>query len=231
MTDLSVTTYNVGSRNDDKLDADLDRLCAKPGVVALQECGDRQQMLARKGWWLLQGEEDGKAKVALLVHRDYPVIKSGYFKLSNRTFVGDWGAGPEVIATKWIAWAQFGVGERKVRVGCLHYVPSVQQESTNPGSDKRRDLYRKQVQRTVKWEKKGRVTHLFCGDFNATPDFFLLDPLKKAGLGHRSAPSHGKRDIDQHWFRRTDWLSVSNAHALDGYSSDHKPVRLLYVIT
>lgn len=86
--------------------------------------------------------------------------------------------------------------------------------------DHRQDLYRKQVRRTLDWEDRGRASHLLAGDFNATPDSNLLDPLRQAGLRVRYAASHGGRAIDQHWHRPTRWLEAGKAQALDGFSSD-----------
>ncbi|CAI9417429.1 hypothetical protein [Nocardioides sp. T2.26MG-1] len=234
---LLVATYNVGSRSDAHVLDDLRRL-ADLGVrvFLLQEVADRHHMLARfaeaAGFQLHQGDSNDQGHVAVLVHDDYPIKSAGYWRCTDRTEVGDWGAGPRVLAAKWIAWVEIEVAGRVLWFGSTHFPPSVQRKKATPGRARRRALFARQVVAVRAWWTTRRGGKVLGTDDNATTAFPLLRALRVIGRAGRrgarvvlrTAASHGHRPIDKIRVAWRRWLKVSPAQALDGYSSDHRPV-------
>lgn len=216
---MRVATWNLGSASDEAVLHGLIRLAEHRDAIGVQEAGDRKAVLAKfaavTGWRVLRGVEPGQAKVCLLVAPQVKVGKTGWYACTPATYVGPLGAGPSRVSAKWVTWAVLD----GVRVGVTHMVASVQTPPF-PGRKRRRALYADHIAKAVEWAK-GHPTTVLMGDFNATRDYFQLDPLRKANLRCHTRPSHGDRAIDQHWTRG---LAVTDVRALDGYKSDHKPV-------
>lgn len=231
---LRVATYNVGDGPiHDKLN-DLARLLHRqPHAVLLCEVGDRGILLAvtarRHGYNLHRGSSDGQGKVAVLLRNDLPMLDSGYWPCSPRLFVGAWGAGPDVLDAKWIAWVRTKYAGRRLYIGATHAVPSVQRKSKSPGLAKRRGLYALHMARLRLWFTR-RGVKIVGGDFNATSDFFMLRGLKCTGLTVATQPSHGRRAIDQLWTKVRLAVRLRSVVALLDYSSDHRPVLADYAI-
>lgn len=227
---FDLCTYNAGNATKDRVERDLSRLARRFQVVGLQEVADQKRAMNATGAQVLTGEGNGEGKVALLVAPGVPIVATGYVHCTKRSRVGSWGAGPGVTDAKGIRWATVVLDGAPVTVGSTHLVSSVQRPARGPiarvGRARRLALYRKHIAAIVAWVESVDGPLVLVGDFNAVPDFNLLDPLRKAGLTCASAPSHGKRDIDHLWSRGID--PVAAAEALDGYSSDHKPVVTTY---
>lgn len=240
---LRVVTYNAGNASDVRFAADLDRLAAIADVIFLQEVGDRGAVLARfddsTDWLVHRGESEGRGKVAVLI-RPRPglvVTARGYERCAGRTFVGSWGAGPPTIDAKWIAWLRIRLNGRRIHVGSTHLVPSVERDPKSAdgkrGRARRLAMYARHILAVRLWARGRGGAHIVGGDFNATPAFRPLRVLLAAGMRVARAASHGKRDIDQQWRRARrlrPWLLVSGVRGLSGYSSDHRPVLVTYVV-
>lgn len=226
---IDLCTYNAGNAKSGPVVADFRNLTPRFPVVGLQEVADRKRQMNATGAQVLTGEANDEGHVALLVSAGTPIVSTGYVRCTPRSRVGAWGAGPAVIAAKGIRWSRVVIDGSEVTVGVTHMVPSVQRTARGPiakaGLARRRALYRKHIRAVVAWVESVQGPLVVMADWNATSDFPLLQPLRDAGLTCSSAPSHGKRDIDQLWSRGLD---VVNAEALTGFSSDHRPVTASY---
>lgn len=226
---FDVCTYNAGNASAMKVGADFQRLAKAYPIVGCQEVADRHRELNATGMQVLTGDGTGKGHVALLLGAGAPAKATGWVPCTPATRVGAWGAGPSVIAPKGIRWATVTVDGADVTVGVTHLVPSVQRPAKTPaakiGLARRRALFKRHIRAIVKWVESTTGPLVIMADWNATPDFPLLQPLRDAGLTCSSAPSHGARAIDQLWSRG---LTVNAVEALAGFSSDHKPVAANY---
>jgi len=228
---LDVVTYNLGNAPDSRVKKDLERLATLrgdvPRVIAGQEAGDRDRILPRPGWKVLQGRGDGTEKCVLLIHRSISTLATGYYHLANSRFVGACHGLPPYCDTKWIAWSRLKVGTRRVIVGSTHLVPGVQADCSSQA--RRRALYRDQTDGILDFEAARVPPCIVVGDFNCVPTETLLAPMHRY-FNVRYDDSEG-RPIDQHWFQPQTWLKAGRAKALDGYSSDHPPVLVTYTLT
>ena len=205
-TTVTTCTYNAGNAGSDKVTADLRSLIGLFIIVCLQEVADRARELAATGARVLQLDGKDRGHVAMLLQNSVQVLSWGYEQCTRRSFVGAWGAGPRVIAAKWILWALVDVGDGATLTAAdTHMVPSVQRKATGPiarlGLRRRRALYRKHVAAIVTWADTVTGPIALHMDANATEDFPLLAPLLEAGFVCMTAPSHGDRAIDQVWVR------------------------------
>lgn len=207
MTAVEVVEYNAGNAPLARVAADLLRLARRYLVTALCEVADRAKEMNATGAQVLTQASQDRGHVALLISAPAKVLSWGYVRCTRRSFVGAWGAGPKVIAAKWILWAlvDFADGGEPVTMAVTHAVPSVQRKAHGPiarvGLARRRRLYRKHMAAAAAWAETVAGPLDLCGDFNATGDFDLLQPLRDAGLTCSSTPSRGARDIDHHWTR------------------------------
>lgn len=241
---LPVVTYNAGNASDRRVLLDLHRLARETKVdgqlpvILLQEVADRAFILDRfardLGYVLHQETVDDKGHVAVLVPplpAGAHIKARGYWRCTKRTPVGAWGAGPSTIAAKWVAWVTLeDVEGRTITVASTHFVPSVQRPAhTGPAiaaRARRLALYVRHVTAILAFLVAHRGAKILGADWNATPGFPLLRRLSRLVL--RTAPSHGKRAIDVLRSTRRRWLEPGPARALNGYSSDHKPVAVTY---
>lgn len=228
---MDVCTYNAGNARQAPVSADFQRLCKQFPLIGCQEVADRAREMNAGGHQVLTQDGQDKGHVALLISPTVKINTWGYVPCTNRSKVGAWGAGPKVIAAKWIVWADVTVDGQAVTVATTHMVPSVQRKAKGPvakaGLARRRALYRKHIAAVVAWAEATPGPLVITADWNATSDFPLLQPLADAGLVCSSAPSHGDRDIDQLWSRG---MTPEAVDALKGFSSDHKPVAVTYTI-
>lgn len=215
---MRVATWNLGSKPNDDVMHGLVRLLEHHQILGVQEAGDRDAALAgarrATGCRVLRGDGDGQAKVALLVSE--PVEATDWYPCTPATYVGPLGAGPSTISPKGVRWARVP----GLTVGVTHMVPSVQRPPF-PGRKRRRALYAKHVAAIVEWASKVEGPLVLLGDFNATPDYFQLRPLRDAGFTLHTRPSHGRRAID---YVAVRGLKAGDVSALTGYPSDHRPV-------
>lgn len=234
-------TYNAGNASDAKLYADLERLAlgseaALLPVILLQEVADRATVLTRfaheYGYTLHQETRDDKGHVAVLIPPRMKIVARGYWRCTKRTPVGAWGAGPSTIAAKWIAWVTVEIGGRLVTFASTHFVPSVERKAHGKvavaARARRWALYARHVAGIVAWLPAVRGAKVLGYDGNARAGFRLLEPLRR--LIVRTAASHGKRAIDMIRVTLRLWLKVGPARALNGFSSDHRPVVVVLTI-
>lgn len=204
-TTVTTCTYNAGNATRDKVTADLRNLVGLFIIVCLQEVADRARELAATGAKLLQLEGKDRGHVAMLLQNTVQVLSWGYVQCTRRSWVGAWGAGPRVIAAKWVLWALVDVGGATWTVAVTHMVPSVQRKAKGPiarlGLRRRRALFRKHIAAFLRWAGSVDGPLALHMDANATEDFALLQPLAAAGFVCMTAPSHGDRAIDQVWIR------------------------------
>ena len=205
MSTVTTCTYNAGNASRDKVAADFKALIALFVIVCLQEVADRARELAATGARVLQLDGNDRGHVAMLLQNSVDVLSWGYEQCTRRSFVGAWGAGPKVIAAKWVLWALVTVDGATWTVACTHMVPSVQRKAKGPiarlGLRRRRALYRKHIAAFLTWAATVDGPLALHMDANATEDFALLQPLVDAGFVCMTAPSHGDRAIDQVWIR------------------------------
>lgn len=220
---MRVCTINLGSKADWRVRRALKRRARDADVITVQEAGDRERPLRAfcdaTGWTLLREDGDGRGKVAVLlspVNAAFAEVAGwGYVPCTDRTFVGAPGAGPEWISPKHVLAADLG----DVTVATTHLVPSVQRPPF-PGRTKRRELYRQHIAAIVEWAATVPSPIVLTGDFNATPDYPQMDPLREAGFRCHAVPSHGDRAIDHIWVRG---CTADAVEALP-FPSDHRMV-------
>lgn len=228
---LRVGTWNVG--NETGVLAALVQLLTEHnvGVIGLQEVGDRGPALEaaarRTGAELIRDPSRGGGKCALLIREGLTVLDADWTPCTPRTYVGPLGAGGSTMDAKWIVSAKITLPEvgRVLNVGASHKVPSVTRPPF-PGRAKRRELYGKHVAAEVAWVEslRGHGPVVLLEDANATPDYFQLEPLDKAGMQCFTAPSHGRRAIDHVRVLDQDKTEVLDVEALNGFPGDHRPV-------
>lgn len=237
---LRIAHYNAGNARDPKVEADIRALLAlDPDYVTLNEVGDRALLLRRVAgehdYQLHQGTSRGQAKDAVLVRDDHPIHKAGYRFGAPRARVGLWGAGPGTLDTKWLAWVKTKVYGRRVHVFSWHPHPSVQRgaptETAQHGRTLRRILWGMLAAAMVTFVNTRRGLRFGGGDTNATLDYVpLRTAIRCAHLQASTAPSHGRRAIDMVLHRKKRNVRVVHVEALDGFSSDHRPVVVDYEI-
>ena len=215
---MKVATYNLGDGPDAAKVADLDKIAAHDAdVICLQEAGDRQDVLRRwaksRDWQVWFGSEsmEGASSVPIL-HR---ITVGGKFSrlAVDSMWVGP-GAGPDVSKPKVVN----GVRAGRVAVLNTHFIAS----ATRKDAEARRRHYRRQVA-VLADMSRNRIRRDQClvvaGDFNAEPDFELLDPLRALGLRQRvNGPTLGNRCVDLVW---THGLRAPDSIVIRGLSSNH----------
>lgn len=240
---VSTTTcvYNAGNAKPAEVESDFDRLFARFKVTCLVEVADRAKLLRGTGAQILQGSKSGQAHFAIMAAPDVVVVDHGYVYATPRTWVGAWGAGPATLATKWIQTAVVEVPDaldQLLNVWNVHLHPSVTRPAKGPvakaGRARRRRLYAGYVAAIVAHAARTTGPIAIHGDWNAEPDFELLQPLRDAGFVPMAAPSFPsdkpaakRHPIDVIWVRGATPESV---RALEGFSSDHCPVAGTYSI-
>lgn len=231
--DASIFGYNMGPGSDKEKWDDLVKFHNEdPFAILLCETADHIDVLTRFaatfGYVIFAEENNGKAKVVVLLRLGLPVKDHGYFHLSDAVNVGDWGAGPRVLDARWINWVRTKVGGRRVYLGASHWPPSVQapahSKTAQDSRAKRRGMFARCISGTSEWFHSRKGVRIVYTDSNATVDYFQIEPLATT-LNIYSTPSFGRRAIDLFLVKGRNVVVDSN-QALPGFSSDHKPVKL-----
>ena len=207
-------------------------------VLLLQEVRDRRLLLhPRIRFNTFQPNKSNQAHNAIVWRRkSLKVVRRNSVPLTPATNVGPSGAGGSVLGAHWMHHIRGIYGsDQPVNLMVIHMVPSVQgHAATAAGREQRRDLFRQDVAGIVDYCDRILASEpvMVGGDWNATPDFDLLEPLKKAGLRLDYLPpaSHGNRAIDYTYLRANRICQVTDVDALSGYPGDHKPVLVTYQI-
>ena len=216
---MRLITYNAGNASDQRLRTDIGLLVARDAVaIGLQEVGDRRHVIhGVPGYRTIQRPGAVHGHVALLIREDAHVHRSTLHQIGRRTYVGHNVAGARHdgwTAAKYILAAHITVEGERVTVATMHLVPSAAHSKAAAA------LLSEQAANAALWLEQQQHPTDLMGDCNASAHFTRLAPLRHAATP-LSKPSHGRRAIDIHWITGQ---GVGTARALDGYSSDHRPV-------
>ena len=232
---IKVVTYNVGDAGG--LKGDLKNLIdaeQRPAVIGLQEVADRVDILrevADETDYRLVLEADGESRRhnAILVRANMTLLDHGLREISPRTRVhedtpGTGGTG--WVPPKYVNWARVrGAGFEWV-VGVVHLVPSASLYQSNEA------LHRLEVGNVRDWFESRVAEPIVMGDFNAEPDSSLMNQLRGVAkpFSARTFPApNPTRSIDHVWAKRN--ATGSEIAALNGYGSDHRPLRVRVTVT
>lgn len=198
---LRLATWNFGPGT--ARDLELLLMCVGGyGVVALQECGDRAEIIAevagRRGFTIVQGDGRRGQKSTVLLAGPYVGVRSSLWRLIlDRMYIGR-GAGPDYNKPKW--WLGGKLDVKGVRFGAssVHVVPS-QQFAVRQAAALR------QVARIARITAR-RGLWFNMGDYNATSSSRTIRFLYRLGFtdNHREGgivATHGHRDIDRVMWR------------------------------
>jgi hypothetical protein len=199
---------------------------------------ERMQMVKSLSGWdaHVAMSDQGQQAVHVLWRTDLGWNLIGTYSdwLSDPTFVGDEGAGPDVIAQKWITSARWRSPQlnRTVTVGGVHLVPTVHL----PIRDR---LHEQQVAKAAQWVREvPRGLVFLAGDFNAEHKHPNLAPLTDESMGRPLQSNHmllgekptlQRRAID-HVFsqRRQAVRAVRHRVTRKGLYTDHALVVVQY---
>jgi lysozyme len=200
--------------------AAFDRLAAlRPVATGICEAGGyRKELRHVDGYQVIQ-PHGAAGKCALLIRADVKVHDHGTIKLHGRKFVGRDVPGARhtgITSARYIVWALITDPE----TGQLRYVAVWHPVPGQSHSKRARALLAAEGRVAATWLAKLPHPADLMGDCNGQPDLPLFAPLRKVA-SHAFAPSRHGDAIDGHWI--TD--GTADATALDGYPSDHKPVR------
>lgn len=156
-------------------------------VLVLQEMGDQDDALDEleaAGYGVTRGDaaHPGSSKLAHVYRPDtmHPRRVFAPVKLSDRANVGAKGAGPSILAPKYVLAIEYRhqPSGRTPVVGTWHQIPSIH-------LPRRKPLARRIIRRVAAWSRNvseyGGLTFL-AGDLNAQPDHETIQTLREAGL-------------------------------------------------
>lgn len=219
---MKAQEYNAGNASDWRLKRDLRKLLhRKPVSLALCEVHDRRHVLAwaarKYGYDHIQFPGAARGHCALLVRKDAKAHNERTIKIGEKTFVGrevagagdtGWTAEKHIVA----ADITGGMGQQ-VTVAAVHFVPS----ASHVRAASR--LLEAQADACARWLRRQPLPTDLAGDCNGQSERHEFAQLRKAAVP-LAAPSRKGAAIDIHWVTQ----GLGSAVALDGYSSDHKPV-------
>lgn len=219
---LKVTTYNVGDGSDAEKTTDFNNLIAAapvPVVIGATEVHDRYNVLGGVvGYKHVQPRSGAGSHLGFLVQGGIPVLHSGVVPISNREYVGKDVPGARQTGyteAKTLNWVQIRVNGIYWTIGVTHFVPGASYDA-----DARR-LLTAQAEGAAAWFRKQGPNTILMGDFNAEASDPALSALRGVADAY-SQVSHDTRAIDIIWV--SNHANTADLAALDGYSSDHKPV-------
>jgi endonuclease/exonuclease/phosphatase family metal-dependent hydrolase len=211
-------TANAGNASAAKVRADLLRAAAlKPLAIGRQEVADRRGEDV-PGYRTIQYAGPVKGHVALLVRRDAKPRNVRLHQIGKRTHVGRDVAGARTngwTAAKYILAVDLtdpATGQ-DFTAATMHLVPSA---SHSKAASR---LLATQAANAASWLAAQPLPTDLMGDCNGQAGRHEFAPLRKVATP-LSAPSRKGAAIDIHWVKG----GIGKATALDGYSSDHKPV-------
>lgn len=187
----------------------------------------RAAVAARADVELVQGPEGlGRSKLATITPLG-TLRHDGLRKLTDRTFVGDPGAGGPFTDHKYLLRTRQRAGGTSLRVGNVHLISSVQGSPT-PWRKLRRTLHRRQLTRSLAWADNTSLPTVIVGDYNTTPPSSLLDPIRRRGwrvqgVGSFGGPDKDRRPIDLLTIRQVKRIKVTRIRTRK-LGSDHRAV-------
>lgn len=215
---LRVATYNVGhKRNPQRIKGEVIRLSRSVDVILLQEAQEyRKELRAVPGFRL-----KGRGENPILVRDGLKVANTRVKQVTSKVWRTARGrqTKPE--------FATFTTVEG-IRFSSWHFPPSVQSKLQRLRMPARIAAYREMASNF----RLGRHRAVAGGDFNvhAPTDSGKIAEFPKATIARRKAlrvfptePTHAKRIIDGFAVRGVE---VEDLEVLDGYGSDHRPVRM-----
>lgn len=226
MRTVTVASLNIGDGPDARKVDDLTTLAtAGADVICLQEASDRQKVIGawarRHGWRVWYGDGSGGAAACPILWRPgVPVTGMDTHTAVPARYVGNPGAGPSRVKRKVVNRIRIKRGRfRRLHVLNTHLIPSATRDL--PNTVKRRRHYADHIKAVSDVVRRRWGAVVLVGDFNSSPSFALLAPLRAAGMRqHVRTPTHGRRTIDHAWTRRLRVCSVRTIPT----SSDHRAV-------
>jgi hypothetical protein len=236
---LPVGGYNLGNVTTAQAVTSLRTLLEEFGIKVVGTCesGDQAAAMSKvdalPDTEVLRKAKGAPNRLALaLSDLDLPEpLEWGYFPLNpgheeiERTVAGNGRVedGHKLAEPKFIIWVVIN----GVMVGMTHYIPStavrtrITRRYKHPDA---RGVYRVQVDRTVEWFESGG--DVLLGDFNGTPTYDLLRPLRQVAHCHAPASRKKPRRIDHLYIRIGSGIEVveGTLQAIDNLSSDHPAV-------
>ena len=222
---IPIVTWNVGNQANDRLFKALVALMLNSGVINLQETGDREHTIdlacSQRNWKHFFGDMEGSNSVAQLYDPAQFKPDRVWSFLGAESRRVEPGPGPEVTKQK----VTNAMREGNLVIMNCHKIAG----SMGEGVPKRKVVYREHVDANVnvvrRHQEKNRNVILTM-DANAVPEYDLLDPYRNKHLRWvRTPPTIGDRHYDQFWI--SSGLQVVSKRVLDGFASDHKPVRVV----
>lgn len=241
-TPLSIASYNLGNAHDPSVVHDLTQLAKVASSIGLQEAGDRLQALhaflhLHPTWEQYAGDNQRGQRHTPIVFdaQRLRLDRSEALEVAGPTRVAPGqhgrGAGPAVIEAKWVMRNRYedtATGHRVHHVN-THFIASWTRGANSLGTQEWR-ARRAHGMRSVDVLSQMIETHpkglmFVTGDFNATRDFALLQPLwKRIVPGKLVGGTHGNRAIDYVAYREDSRIKAGAWQVLDHFSSDHRPV-------
>lgn len=227
--------YNVGNTRFWVMVRDVKRLLREenPHILFLSEAADRLKETREIDRQLddydllFDGSVPGGARIKAFVRKDVKVDKYRAIQISEKTrverTVAGGADGSAEAKSMLVVWHRVN-GRKRVATG-LHLVPSASQKKHVLA----RALHLLQTAAVVAWLTTRIRVAIVGGDWNATPDSFLMRAARLlVKLVSTKRGTHGDRVIDYAAIPRTQLLrrgaKVLRVYRLGGYDSDHDPV-------
>jgi endonuclease/exonuclease/phosphatase family metal-dependent hydrolase len=264
---VRIATYNTEyGRTPEAVAQDIKNLSAAGAdIIALQEMGTLARRDAVRSQLVdcptcefddfMPDTAEENATPILYKWAKYRLLGTGTVKVSERTYVGSSGAGPNTLKAKFINYVSLRhrVTGQELYVLNNHAVPSVQGDGggRNLDNPERLELYRQHMAglRSLITQLKETGAAIFVtGDFNVNyrRDVIVQDKLfphynmgevsvyasyKTLGMpeiGTHVSGSNDTRLIDYVFSLRHDAVTPRSQDILRGYGSDHRPVLVRY---
>lgn len=248
--DIRIASYNLGAaHNTDPTANSLHRVSLDADIIGIQEGADGQRALDK---FLNENPEwacthlfnvSAKRAVTIFYRRKLGTVQRKQAYLEHRgQFVGNRGVTSHP-ADKWLTRLDIKldgpqmVSNRVIQIFNHHLIPSWTRSRASLGADeyqKRRAFGSAQIDTLVNKVHNANGLCFGTGDFNATPDFGLLNPLwsEIGGQGNmdHNLNTHDSRTIDFVWHRSHAAISVQSTQLISNVSSDHNSPIVTYRI-
>ena len=261
---LRIASYNVSAGvRVSRTVRDLREIAAlEPDVIALQEMASWKRRQAVRaalvdcdtcvyGAHIPGPAVPGGTPILYRADR-FTLLDTGSVKVTEDTYVGPRGAGPNTIRAKWVNWVRLrdNATRRPFYVLNNHFVPTVQAGHGGPNDNRRRvEIYRKHMAALVGLIQELRGTTgggvFVTGDFNVN---YRNDSVRQApifpyhALGaigvhssfqNLSVPAEGTHVLSSGYSKRLidyvlnlglRWVGSQDHRIVFGLSSDHRPL-------
>jgi hypothetical protein len=244
--DVRIATYNLGAaQNTDRTAASLHRVSQDADIIGCQEGASGlkaiNKFLNEHPAWGCSGflGNDDKRAVVIFYRKSLGTVTRRVAYLEHKgQFVGNRGVTPH-IRNKYCVRVDIKLAQTNRTIGVFnnHLLPSWTRNRSALGADeynKRRNFGSAQINVLTNKVHAANVLAFGTGDFNATPDFPLLNPLwseigGQGNMDHNFA-TDGSRTIDFVWHRSHAGVSVQSTQQISALSSDHDCAVVTYRI-